>query len=105
MSTKEHDEEGPSKSTKGCSWSEQLSQYVSGKPISRLVVNHSGLNDISWMETVSLTWNLDISGNPDIKDLSALKKMSSLQVVTVSEDMRPQAEAISDDVGFSFNFV
>lgn len=83
----------------------QLAQYVSGKPISRLVVNHSGLNDISWMETVSLTWNLDISGNPDIKDLSALKKMSSLQVVTVSEDMRPQAEAISDDVGFSFNFV
>ena len=83
----------------------QLSQYVSGKPISRLVVNNSGLSDISWLETVSSTWNLDISGNPGIKDLSALKKMSSLQVVSVSEDMRPLTETIAGEVGFSFNFV
>ncbi len=73
-----------------------------GKAVHR---RHSGLSDISWLETVSFTWNLDISGNPGIKDLSALKKMGSLQVVTVSEDMRPLTEVIAGDVGFSFNFV
>ena len=83
----------------------QLSKYVSGKQISRLVMNNSGLSDISWLGTVSFTWHLDISGNPGIQDLSVLKKMSSLQVVTVSESMRPLAEAIAGDVRFSFNFV
>ena len=82
-----------------------LSQYIKGKPISTLVVKNSGLTDISWMENVNVTWSLDISGNPDIKDLSALKKMKHLKVVTVSEDMRPLAEAIADDVSFTFDFV
>ena len=68
-------------------------------------MNNSGLSDISWLGTVSFTWHLDISGNPGIQDLSVLKKMSSLQVVTVSESMRPLAEAIAGDVRFSFNFV
>lgn len=83
----------------------RLSQYIIGKPISRLALSHSGLSDISWLGTVSSTWNLDISGNPDITDLSALKKMRNLQIVTVSESMRPLTGTIADDVNFSFNFV
>lgn len=83
----------------------QLFRYVSGKQISRLVASNAGLDDIGWLETVNFTWNLDISGNPGIRNLSALKTMSSLQVVTVSEDMRPLTEAIAGDVGFSFEFV
>ena len=83
----------------------QLPQYVKGKQIMRLVANKSGLSDISWLETVSVTWRLDIAGNPGITDLSVLKKMSSLQIVSVSEDMRPLTEAIGNDISFSFEFV
>ena len=83
----------------------KLSQYLMGKHISWLIVNNSGLTDISWMENIQFTWNLEISGNPYIKDLSVLKKMKHLQVVTVSEDMRPLVEAIAGDVAFSFKFV
>lgn len=83
----------------------QLWRNVSGKQILWLVVDHSGLRDIRWLETVRSTWNFDISGNPSIRDLSALKKMESLQTVTVSKDMRPLTEAVAADVRFSFRFV
>ena len=82
-----------------------LSQYVSGKQIEWLIINDSGINDISWLETVTGTWRMDIARNPGIKDLSVLKQMSSLQVVCVSEDMRPLTEVMADDVSFSFCFV
>ena len=83
----------------------QLSQYVQGKQILWLVANDSGLSDISWLENVTGIWNLEIAHNPGITDLSVLTGMNSLQVVTLSEDMRPLTKSIPDDVSFSFNFV
>ena len=83
----------------------QLYRYAAGKQIMWLIVNDAGLADISWLETVTGTWALDISGNPSITDLSPLTGMSRLQKVTVSEDMRPLAEEIAGDVSFSFVFV
>ena len=82
-----------------------LSQYVSGKQIDWLIVNHAELSDISWLETVTKTWKVELADNPGIKDLSVLKKMKNLQTVTVSEDMRPLTKALGNDISFSFEFV
>ena len=83
----------------------QLGRYLSGKRVMWLCVSNTGLRDIDWLETVTDTWNLEIAHNPSIRDLTVLTKMKSLQTVRISEDMRPLTEAMTDDVGFTFQWV
>ena len=74
-------------------------------PIGWLVADNAGLSDVGWLETVTNTGQLEIAGNPDIRDLSPVRGMSRLTVVVLSEDMRPLTDAIAGDVSFSFRYI
>ena len=107
MSTKKHDEEGPSKSTKGCSWSEQLSQYVrEAEADSRIrkapdIYKKAGISRQSWSRMIS---NSDY--HPSKDTVMSIAKALSLSVGQL-KDMLESAGYSSQDIrqnGLKTNF-
>lgn len=71
-----------------------LLEQLEGKAVHVLIARDMGLKDVDALETVRCEV-LDLSQNPDINTLEPLLKNSSLQLVTVSQDMCPAIGRIS----------
>lgn len=71
-----------------------LLEQLEGKTVHVLIARDMGLTDVDALETVRCEV-LDLSQNPDVSTLEPLLKNSSLQLVTVSQDMYPAIGRIS----------